>query len=76
MMGRWIPCSERLPEKSGEYLVVYRADFGRIASVTHYSVKHRLWRAWDFADGEQLRYAASEQGRFTHWMPLPELPEA
>lgn len=75
MMGRWIPCSERLPEKSGEYLIVYRADFGRIASVTHYSAKNRLWRSWDFMPDVQLKAVAAEQGRYTHWMPLPELPE-
>lgn len=34
MMGSWIPCSERLPEKSGEYLVVYSST-GQISVGSH-----------------------------------------
>ena len=38
---RWIPCSERLPEDEGEYLVSF--DDGFIATTGYYEGDFELW---------------------------------
>ena len=58
---RWIPCSERLPEKNGNYLVTVEANDGtasiKFQMVDHYGPK------W-LHEGEHEKVIA--------WMPLPE----
>lgn len=54
---KWIPCSERLPEKSGEYLVSYRLFDGDIQTRTEL-----------FVGGEW----GNEYVDHIAWMPLPE----
>lgn len=53
---QWIPCSERLPEVEGLYLVTVKNDHKRIYSKT----------AWYSKTGWFARQDV------THWMPLPE----
>ena len=60
---RWIPVSERLPEKTDTVLVL--ADGVRVIA-TYHSNKNK----W-----ELLWWISSEIYGVTHWMPLPKLPE-
>lgn len=57
---RWIPVTERLPEKEGLYLVAVRNDHERRYSKTAWYHGHGNWF---------LRQ------KVTHWMPLPEPPK-
>ena len=69
--GGWIPCSERLPKKSGRYIVTEQ-NFGgssdaNIHDVTVHSVYFRADdKEWDDAD---RRYVA-DVSNITAWMPL------
>ena len=54
---RWIPCSERLPEKDGLYIVSVINDHNRIYSKTCWYHGHEKW----FARQDVIA-----------WMPLPE----
>ena len=56
---RWIPVTERLPEKEGTYLVC--SDRGAVYT-THFYVRHAAW-------------TRRGKIPVTHWMPLPEPPE-
>lgn len=64
-VNRCIPCSERLPEKSGLYLT-YQKELGRF-QLMRYSPVLRNGTGW-FDDNYGLYV--------THWMPLPEPPES
>lgn len=68
-VNRWIPCSERLPEKTGYYLVCDSiAKFDNIRGrqdVSKYVIG-RHGGHW---------YGAISREHITHWMPLPEPPE-
>ena len=56
---RWIPVSERLPEKNGSYLVYV---YGEVTEMEYWHGKwHRLRDDYTKA--------------VTHWMPLPPAPE-
>ena len=61
-IGKWIPCSERLPEKDGRYQVT------RYDSVTNTEFIDILWYEKNiWWNGHQMgNYAV------TAWMPLPE----
>lgn len=56
---RWIPCSERLPERKGYYLTVDKQE-----NVGAYVNVHKFF-AGTFHGFFPI----------THWMPLPEPPE-
>lgn len=58
---KWIPVSEKLPEKSGYYLVICYGWYR--AGISEYSKIHG-WREEDGYDGLDDRVLA--------WMPLPE----
>lgn len=62
---KWIPVTERLPDKSGDYLVWTVWDN---CTNLEYSVVHKAFNASDSIpnDAEIL---------CTHWMPLPEPPK-
>ena len=55
----WVKCSERMPE-FGQSVTVYDGD--------------RMWTdtSYDFGDG--LCFYYDDDGRATHWMPLPAPP--
>jgi len=61
---KWISVKERLPDKMGGYIVV-NAKYG--------VVKHGYWH-----HGVQrfTTYNDDELTDITHWMPLPDPPEA
>ena len=68
-VNRWIPCSERLPEKTGYYLVCdSTAEFDNARGRQDVSkfVIGRHGGHW---------YGAIRGEYITHWMPLPEPPE-
>ena len=67
----WISVKDRLPEKSGYYLV---CDVPyKIMSVAAYSARWERFNCYDTFDEEYV----NEQGDYevTHWMPLPDAPE-
>lgn len=74
---RWIPVSERLPEKGQDVLISYRggvysAYYKGVETIlddNNNCVKARAFRGWDdhsFAEGRDFP---------AHWMPCPEPPE-
>ena len=65
-VGKWIPVTERLPEKPGNYLVYANYAKGNqpFADVDYYSGKN-------FA----TVYTCCGYYRVSHWLPLPEPPE-
>ena len=65
--GKWIPCSERLPE-FGVDVLVYAKTWE-----DHIQVAHRQYDGimWELSDCEYY-FSKSD---VTHWMPLPEPPE-
>lgn len=63
----WISVEDRLPEKSGYYLIFADIDY---MGVVLYSAKHKAFNAWDGFDN------ARHSIDVTHWMPVPEPPKA
>ena len=56
----WVKCSERMPELDVPVLV-------------HTGNGMDIDRTYDFSDG--VSFCNDLYGEFTHWMPLPEMPE-
>lgn len=65
---RWIPCSERLPEKAGFYLVATP----RGIEIMEFSSGDKRYRETPCFVSEAL---GKVSGYVTHWMLLPEPPE-
>ena len=68
VLPKWIPASERLPEKLGLFLVIERhwingSPVRRIAK----------WNTQDWFTAD--RRSREITPRVTHWMPLPEAPK-
>jgi len=61
LQSQWIPCSERLPEDTGNYLVWQKGSGESFADVS--------WFSGDSEFGCKFYYDIS------HWMPLPTPPE-
>lgn len=79
-MTKWIPISERLPDKNGAYLVTIENCIGRHIEVLDYA--NDLYRidkfdfndkkgvpGWYFFDGE---WGCIDVEDVTAWMPLPQ----
>jgi hypothetical protein len=62
-VGEWIPCSERLPEKNGSYLVSYKEAITNCHGicVKYWSCEEQLWRPCNYAPSVYWKA----------WMPLP-----
>ena len=60
---QWIPCSERLPEKDGEYLAWIRYDRHEFMSIEDFECSGLLAQ-WNFEGRNDDEVIA--------WMPLPE----
>ena len=60
---RWIPCSEKLPDKEGVYLVTDKSAFGEKISMRYWNIheKDAFWSGY-------------ESDVVLAWMPLPVLP--
>lgn len=67
--GKWIPVTERLPEKMGKY--VCRYVFGEN---TDYPFEQVLWY-YPQLEKPHFQHEGSMGLRVTHWMPLPEPPK-
>ena len=66
-IGHWIPVTERLPERNGFYLCLYKHKHpGGVAMDEGLSIVQMYKGKWNLND----IYAV------THWMPLPEPPKA
>ena len=62
---KWIPVTERLPEKSDYYLAFTDTD---VVGVLPFSVQYGLFNAYD-GNGKEHYIDV------THWMPLPQPPK-
>ena len=79
---KWIPVTERLPDKDGKYLTYYHNHFVDITRVLDFAKDARKVNKYDFLRSwKKVWYEYdSEYGYFTiddvtHWMPLPEAPK-
>lgn len=58
---RWIPCSERMPDMPGDYLVCTKNEYYGTKNVSKRYFNGGCW--------------SGRWTNITHWMPLPEPPE-
>lgn len=66
--GEWIPVPERLPEKTGKYLVYGRGNCYQ---------ESKIWICGCISIGNVVGWCNDAHNPIvTHWMPLPEPPEA
>lgn len=66
----WIPVTERLPEKSGQYLTYNEHGW---FSAYPYSIIHKQWNTQDWMSEKSAKGLGINS--ITHWMPLPQPPE-
>ena len=67
---RWIPVSERLPEIYEPVLTIYFT----LGGASQHEIRVRVADdKWTSVHEEDLNYSSNV---LTHWMPLPEPPEA
>ena len=63
---KWIPVTERLPKKFGEYIVAVKAASGvRYSDYADYDLSQQRWRTG---------LCLCVRDKVTHWMPLPAPP--
>ena len=74
---RWIPLEERLPEKSGEYLVlteesdIFGMDFDEdVGENGEFGWWHPHFSKYGYVDSDWQKAE-----NVTHWMPLPKAPK-
>ncbi len=83
---RWIPATERLPEKPGEYNVYLRCgielqdpEFGcdlSYVTTCHFDPDQCLWDDGACRYNGFLEHVNKQRTYYiTHWMPLPKGPE-
>ena len=67
-VGKWIPVTERLPEKNGKYLVTYEKEFvpDHVDDVNHYKTIGIL----DYS--KRFGWLMVSQESVYSWMTLPE----
>ena len=65
----WISVEDRLPDKSGEYIILNDAGH---QDVLMYSKKYKLFNACDFFEEY---FVVKNSIKVTHWMPLLEMPK-
>lgn len=79
---RWIPVTERLPDKGGDYLVSKTFHYGKLTQrfimVAVYALNLREVDRYTFREDRpgwydiDSEYGAYEVDNITAWMPLPE----
>ena len=65
---KWIPVTERLPEKEGTYIV--RTTTGAVTTARFYEERDMTNYRGDFIKHVEAKFHRNA----THWMPLPEPP--
>lgn len=73
--GTWIPCSKRLPSKSGEYLVtIIQNESSFQQGVTNLSIRFLAPANILYGEGfgEQMVWRQELWEDVVAWMPLPE----
>lgn len=80
--SKWIPVTERLPEKDGKYLVYKYWVQSGWCDVVSFAKDGRKIDEYDFQrEWENVWYGYSSEWGYvtydsiTHWMPLPETPK-
>lgn len=68
---RWIPVSERLPEKFVEVIVAFKET--SLPSTGQYTASEHDHDGWCFPS-ENRDWSTLEWPTVTHWMPLPDHP--
>lgn len=66
-MTEWIPCTERLPDKDGHYLITFKRDKGR-NGVSDATFRNEMRGKW--YRGSFLKIWT--QDSVIAWMPLPK----
>ena len=64
---KWIPCSERLPEGYGNYLVSIKGEEPDIGTINP-----KDERGWSLCDATGFYWASEKKLGVIAWMPLPE----
>ena len=80
LKARWIPCSERLPEEDGEYLVCYEEEYRKDydfdeVGIAPFEVDCEGFGYWQpYYDKTTLGYLDSDWMEISviAWMPLPQ----
>jgi hypothetical protein len=68
---KWIPVTDRLPDKDGSYLILNKRKY--IFDAEYESI-YKSFGCWhEFVDGAGNEWIAYKE--ITHWMPLPEPPK-
>jgi hypothetical protein len=76
--GEWTRVEDALPEAHGNYLAVFidRRHNERHISIAGYGTCHGANDEWVTAFYARLSFGGAFASDVTHWMPLPEPPEA
>ena len=69
MAEKWIPCSERLPARNGDYLVTRQSSYSRVVHTLGYSATDKKWGyggviAWQEYPKPYLGKAEQPEGRW------------
>ena len=64
---QWIPCSERLPDQYGNYLISIDGEEPDIGTINPNDP-----RGWSLCDANGFYWASDKMLNITAWMPLPE----
>jgi len=75
-VNRWIPCSERLPEKEC-YALIYFGQGTTAEGITDAWYDGKSWNYTNsiIENGAEWEETVWIPHEVTHWMPLPEPPE-
>lgn len=69
--ARWTPCTDRLPEMPGEYLVEYVAEDMTFHRVLYYWINDKVWGTGWHDMGNPLDTFTDHTVDMVAWMPLP-----
>lgn len=67
MTINWIPCSERLPDKPGKYLVTFREII-----YNGIEEKPKTTVCSYYREGRELKWSKAKYGRVTAWTEMPK----
>ena len=70
-VGEWIPCSERLPETSGIYIVDDRRGGNKWVHLAGFALESQSWCENQGVCFDDV-FGRYDNGRIVAWMPLPK----